>query len=63
MAATLGAAAALAGRADQGLPLVADAVDEFRRHQNHDRPALILLWAGLTYLAAGRIDEAMEPRP
>jgi tetratricopeptide (TPR) repeat protein len=38
--------------------LVADAVEEFRRRQNHQRPALILLCAGATYLAAGRTDEA-----
>ena len=58
VAATLGAAYALAGRADEALPLVAGAVEEFRRRQNHLRPALILLCAGMTYLSAGRIDEA-----
>lgn len=58
VAATLGAAYALAGRADEALPLVAGAVEEFRSRQNHTRPALILLCAGLTYLSAGRIDEA-----
>jgi class 3 adenylate cyclase/tetratricopeptide (TPR) repeat protein len=58
VAATLGAAYALAGRADEAFPLVAGAVDEFRRRQNHQRPALILLCAGMTYLSAGRIDEA-----
>jgi class 3 adenylate cyclase/tetratricopeptide (TPR) repeat protein len=57
-AATLGAAYALAGRADEALPLVAGAVEEFRRRQNHNRPAFILLCAGMTYLSAGRIDEA-----
>jgi len=58
VAATLGAAYALAGRADEALPLVAGAVKEFRSRQNHLRPALILLCAGMTYLSAGRIDEA-----
>jgi tetratricopeptide (TPR) repeat protein len=58
VAATLGAAHALAGRTDEGLPLVAGAVQEFRRRQNHTWPGLILLCAGTTYLAAGRIDEA-----
>jgi class 3 adenylate cyclase/tetratricopeptide (TPR) repeat protein len=58
VAATLGAAYALAGRADEALPLVAGAVTEFRSRQNHLRPALILLCAGMTSLAAGRIDEA-----
>jgi tetratricopeptide (TPR) repeat protein len=58
VAAALGAAYALAGRADEALPLVADAVEEFRRRQLHGRPALILLCAGMTYLSAGRIDEA-----
>ena len=58
VAATLGAAYALAGRADEALPLVAGAVEEFRSRQNHTRPALILLCAGTTYLSAGRIDEA-----
>src|SRR5207245_10912288 len=47
-----------AGRADEALPLVVGAVEEFRRRQNHLRPALILLCAGVTYLSAGRIDEA-----
>jgi len=57
-AAVLGVAYALAGRADEALPLVAGAVAEFRRHQNHARPAFSLLCAGMTYLSAGRIDEA-----
>jgi len=57
-AATLGAAYALAGRADEALPLVAGAVEEFRRRKIHTRPAFILLCAGTTYLSAGRIDEA-----
>ena len=58
VAASLGAAYALAGRADEALPLVAGAVEEFRSRQNHAWPALILLCAGMTYLQAGRIDEA-----
>src|SRR3989442_4885516 len=58
VAATLGAAYALAGRADEALPLVAGAVEEFRGRQIHRWPALILLCAGMTCLSAGRIDEA-----
>jgi tetratricopeptide (TPR) repeat protein len=58
VAAALGAAYALAGRADEALPLVAGAVEEFRRRQNHAWPGHILLCAGMTYLSAGRIDEA-----
>ena len=58
VAATLGTAYALAGRADEALPLVAGAVEEFRSRQQHARPALILLCAGMTYLSAGRIAEA-----
>jgi class 3 adenylate cyclase/tetratricopeptide (TPR) repeat protein len=58
VAATLGAAYALAGRADEALPLVAGAVEEFRGRQMHRWPALILLCAGTTYLSAGRIDVA-----
>jgi len=38
--------------------LVAGAVKEFRRRRTHTWPARILLWAGTTYLSAGRIDEA-----
>jgi tetratricopeptide (TPR) repeat protein len=58
VAAPLGAAYALAGRADEALPLVAGAVEEFHSRQNHAWPAFILLCAGMTYLSAGRIDEA-----
>src|SRR5207249_4046795 len=59
VAATLGAAYALAGRADEALPLVAGAVEEGRSRQIHNRPpAFILLCAGMTYLSAGRIDGA-----
>jgi class 3 adenylate cyclase/tetratricopeptide (TPR) repeat protein len=57
-AAALGAAYALAGRADEALPLVAGAVEEFRSRQNHIWPAFILQCAGTTCLSAGRIDEA-----
>jgi tetratricopeptide (TPR) repeat protein len=59
VAVALGAAYALTGRADEAAPLVAGVVEEFRRFQNHSgRPAFILLCAGMTYLAGGRIDEA-----
>jgi tetratricopeptide (TPR) repeat protein len=58
VAATLGAAYALAGRANEALPIVADAVEEFRGHWTHTWPALILLCAGISYLSAGRIVEA-----
>jgi len=57
-AASLGVAYAFAGRADDALSLVAGAVEDFRSRQLHGRPALILLWAGTTYLSTGRIDEA-----
>jgi tetratricopeptide (TPR) repeat protein len=58
VAAALGAAYALAGRADEALPLVAGAVEEFRSRPGDIWPAFILLCAGTTYLSAGRIDEA-----
>jgi len=58
LAATLAAAYALAGRADEALPLAAGAVEDFRRRQSHSHPALILLCAGMTDLSAGRVDEA-----
>jgi tetratricopeptide (TPR) repeat protein len=57
-AAALGAACALAGRADEALRLVASAADEFRCRPIHFRPALILLYAGMACLSVGRIDEA-----
>jgi class 3 adenylate cyclase/tetratricopeptide (TPR) repeat protein len=57
-AATLGAAYALAGRADEAVPLVVSAVDEFRRRETHSWPALVLLFGGMAYLYVGRIDEA-----
>ena len=37
---------------------MAGAVEEFRSRQIYVRPAFILLFAGMTYLSAGRIDEA-----
>jgi tetratricopeptide (TPR) repeat protein len=58
VAATLGAAYALAGRTDEALPLVAGAVDEFSRRPYHNRPAHVLLCAGTTSLLARRNDEA-----
>jgi tetratricopeptide (TPR) repeat protein len=58
VAAALGAAYALAGRAGAALPLGAAAVEEPLARQMHQRPALILLCAGMTYLSARRIDEA-----
>ena len=58
VAATLGAAYALAGRADEALPLVAGAVEEFRSRPIHQQPARILLCAGMIYLSAGRIEDA-----
>lgn len=57
-AAALGAAYALAGRADEALPLVAVAVEEFHHRPRHVRPALILLCAGMACHSAGRIEEA-----
>ena len=56
--AALGAACALAGRAHEALPLIADAVEEFSRRPNHFRPVVVPLYAGRTYLAVGRLDEA-----
>jgi tetratricopeptide (TPR) repeat protein len=60
VAATLGAAYALGGRADEALPLVAEAVEDFRSRQMHVRPAFILLYAATSYFAAGRMDEAVS---
>jgi hypothetical protein len=57
-AATLGAAYALAGRADEALRLVAGAVEEFHRRPLHFWPAFILLKAWRACLSAGRTDEA-----
>jgi class 3 adenylate cyclase/tetratricopeptide (TPR) repeat protein len=58
VAATLGAACAFADRADEALALIADAVQEDRRRPMHRWPALILLYAGMSYLSAGRVDDA-----
>jgi class 3 adenylate cyclase/tetratricopeptide (TPR) repeat protein len=58
VAASLGAAYALAGRADEALPLVAGAVEAFRGRPLHNWPARILLCAATTALSGGRIDEA-----
>jgi class 3 adenylate cyclase/tetratricopeptide (TPR) repeat protein len=57
-AATLGAAYALADRADEAVPLVVSAVEESRQRETHSWPALVLLFAGTAYLYVGRIDEA-----
>jgi tetratricopeptide (TPR) repeat protein len=46
------------GRSMGSLPLVSGALEEFSSRQWHSRPALFLLYAGMTYLSAGRIDEA-----
>jgi tetratricopeptide (TPR) repeat protein len=62
VAAELGAAYILAGRAE-ALPMVAGAAEEFsRRHRqvHHVRPAVAFLCAGMAYLSAGRIDEAQS---
>jgi tetratricopeptide (TPR) repeat protein len=58
VAATLGQAYALAGRTEESLALVADAVEAFRTRQAHVAPGYILFRAGRAYLAVGRIDEA-----
>jgi class 3 adenylate cyclase/tetratricopeptide (TPR) repeat protein len=58
VAATLGATYALAGRGDEGLPLVVGAVAEFQKRPNHAWPATILLSAAMTCCSAGRLDEA-----
>jgi tetratricopeptide (TPR) repeat protein len=60
VAATLGAAYALGGRTDEALPMVAEAVKDFRRRQMHIRPAYILLYAATSYFLAGRMDEAVS---
>src|SRR5262249_18542513 len=57
-AGALGAAYALAGRADEALLLVAGAVDELGRRQDHRSTTLVLLCAGTACLSARRIDEA-----
>ena len=60
--AALGTTYALAGRADEALPLVADAVQGFRRRPRHAWPAAVLLCAGTTCLSARRIDDADHAR-
>jgi class 3 adenylate cyclase/tetratricopeptide (TPR) repeat protein len=57
-AAALGAAYALADRAEEALPLIAEAIEVFRRREIHFRPAYILLCAGITCLSVGRVDKA-----
>ena len=57
-AVALGAAYALAGRADKAHALLQGRVEEFRRRPFHLRPAHILLCAGTICLATGQIDEA-----
>src|SRR5262249_23006447 len=54
VAATLGAAYALGGRADEARPLVVGAVEEVSGRPIHNWPALILLCAGSTCLSAAR---------
>ena len=58
VAATLGAAYAVAGRADEALPLLEGAVEDFHGRETYRWAAPILIWAALTDLKAGRIDEA-----
>jgi class 3 adenylate cyclase/tetratricopeptide (TPR) repeat protein len=58
VAATLGAAYALAGRIQEALPLVARAVEELRSGELTRWAAAILTYAGSTYLSAGRLEEA-----
>jgi predicted ATPase/class 3 adenylate cyclase len=58
VASVLGATYALAGRVEDALPLIAGAVEEFRRRQDHYRPAFILLYAGISFLSARQINEA-----
>jgi len=50
----------LAGRLDEALPLVERAVEEFRGRTLYRRPGLVFLFAGMTYLRAGRIGEASD---
>jgi len=58
VATALGAAYALAGRYDEAVPLVAGAVEAFRRRESHIWPGLVLLYAGTICLSAGRLEEA-----
>src|SRR5262249_4977345 len=61
VAAPLGAAYALGGRADEALTLVAGAIEEFRSRVVHFFPGLILLCAGMPSLSAGQLDGAARP--
>jgi class 3 adenylate cyclase/tetratricopeptide (TPR) repeat protein len=58
VAATLGAAYALAGRIHEALPLTARAVEDLRSRGLTRWAATILTYAGSTYFSAGRLDEA-----
>jgi tetratricopeptide (TPR) repeat protein len=58
VAASLGAAYAIAGRADEALPLVAGAVEDFRNRQLLRWAVPILTCGGRAHLSGGRIDEA-----
>jgi class 3 adenylate cyclase/tetratricopeptide (TPR) repeat protein len=58
VAATLGAAYALAGRIHEALPLVARAVEELRSLELTRWATAILTYAGSTCLSAGRLEEA-----
>jgi hypothetical protein len=56
VSAILGAAYAMARRAEEAFRLVAEAVEEFRSRPSHVRPAFILLNVGMSHLVAGRTD-------
>jgi hypothetical protein len=56
--AILGVTYALAGRADEAVRLAVGAVETFRGRVWHNTPGVVLLYAGMTCLAAGRLDEA-----
>jgi tetratricopeptide (TPR) repeat protein len=49
-----------ADRLDEALSLVERTVEEFRARTLYRRPGLVFLFAGMTYLRAGRIDEASD---
>jgi tetratricopeptide (TPR) repeat protein len=59
-AAALGAAYVFADRVDEALSQVEHAVEEFRGRTLYRRPGLVFLFAGMTYLRAGRIGEASD---
>src|SRR4029450_11569371 len=48
----------LAGRAGEAVRLAVGAVETFRGRVWHNTPGVVLLYAGMTCLAAGRLDEA-----